>query len=211
MRLLINIGLFFACLSGNVAHAESKDVFTLPYVGMEITKQRDWHFTNVTLAADSAKSVQFQDKEFADLVAKSTAVPLAIITKYPESYEDVNPSLKIDVQPLTNLNGKTATELSNFVLGMFSTAVKDFEILQKPTDVEVGAFKASYFRIRYTVEFADNTSYRTVSELWIITRDQYYLLFGAATLDDDKTLSRGEIAEMLKSLKVVEQRKPETP
>lgn len=209
MRFLINIGLFFVCLAGNVAHAESKDVFTLPYVGLEITKQSDWHYINVALAAESAKSVQFQDEEFAELAAKSEAVPLAVITQYPESYEDVNPSLKIDVQPLTNLNGKTAIEFSNFVLGMFSTAVKDFEILQKTVEVDVGAFKATYFRMRYTTEFSDKTSYRAVSELWIITRDKYYLLLGAATLDDDKTNSREEIAGMLKSLKLVEQKKTE--
>lgn len=209
MRFLKNIGLFFVCLAGNVVHAESMDVFTLPYVGVEITKQSDWHFMNVALGAESAKSVKFQDEEFAELVAKSDAVPLAVITKYPESYEDVNPSLKIDVQSLKSLNGKTSIEASNLVLNVFSTAVKDFEVLQKPTEVYVGEFKASYFRIRYTVEFSDNTSYRTVSELWIITRDKYYLLLGAATLDDDKTNSREEIAGMLKSLKLVEQNNPE--
>jgi len=207
MRYLMKIGLFILCLTGNLVQAESRDVLTLPFVGLEITKQSDWHFTNVTLVTESAKSILFQEKEFADLVAKNTAVPLAVITKYPESYEEVNPSLKIDVQPVAKLNGKTGIELSNFVLGMFSTAVKDFEILQKPVEVYLGAFKASYFRIRYTVEYADNTSYRTVSELWIINRDAYFLMLGAATLDDDKTRSREEIATMLKSLRVTESKR----
>ena len=133
---------------------------------------------------------------------KYATAPLVAMMKYPEPYDDLNPSFKINIKPLGRLKGIDGKAIVALILPQFQKLLQDYELVQEPVEKEISGLKAGYARLNYTLEIPDGRIFPTTSELWIIPRGDYYFIIGAGTRQDEKTGTRSEIAEILKSLKI---------
>jgi hypothetical protein len=122
--------------------------------------------------------------------------------KYPEPYDDINPSFKVNIKPLGQLQGRTAIELVGMILPQLQKAFKDYQLVQPPVETEVSGLKAAYARINYSLETTDGATFPCTSELWIVPRGDYFFLLGAGTRQDETTGSRSEIQGILNSVKI---------
>lgn len=178
------------------------NIFKSISVGFEITKPKEWSFVTAQENLDNLKRTKLSDDEFQQLMLKYATAPLVAMTKYPEPYDDLNPSLKVNIKPFGQLKGKDSKEVISLILPQLQKMFKDYQLVQSPIDVNVAGFKAAYVRINYSLQIQDGRIFPTTSELWIVPRGDYFFMIGAGTRQDEKTGSRKEIEQIMKSIKI---------
>ncbi len=183
-------------------HANEPEVFNNPTAGFQVVKPAEWHFMTAAQNMENIKAMKLSDEEFHAAMQKYATAPLVAMTKFPEPYEDVNPSFKVNLKPYGQLKGKKPAELSDLILPQFKRVLKDFELAQPPIDVSVSGIKSAYARMNYTMEIPDGTSFPITSELWIVPHGDYFFVIGAGTRKDERTGSRKEIKAILETVKI---------
>ncbi|MFO7529002.1 MAG: hypothetical protein R6W86_09400 [Marinobacter sp.] len=199
MRIIQVLILVFVSLS---AFAQEKNLFESVTVGFKVTKPDDWNFISAEQNRESLERFQMTDKEFHQQMVKYSSAPLVAMMKYPEPFEDLNPSFKVNIKPLGQLKGSDPKEILNLILPQFKKVFQDFNLTQRPTDTEVDGLPAAYMRINYSLAVPDGRVFPTTSELWIVPRGDYFFMIGSGTRQDEKTGSREEISEILSSVEL---------
>jgi hypothetical protein len=200
MKYIKLIFLVIFLLTG-IAYAD-ENIFESITVGFEVTKPKGWSFVTAQENLDNLKRTKLSDDEFHQLMLKYATAPLVAMMKYPEPYDDLNPSLKVNIKPFGQLKGRDGKEVISLILPQFQKMFKDFQLVQAPIDVKVAGLKAAYVRINYSLQIPDGRTFPTTSELWIVPRGDYFFMIGAGTRQDEKTGSRKEIEQIMKSIKI---------
>lgn len=173
-----------------------------PTFGFRITKPESWQFATAQQSLDNLRNMKLKDPEFQQMMLKRASAPLVIICKYPDPYEDVNPSIKVSVKPLGPFKGLDAKLIVNLMLPSFQNAFKDFVVEQDPLDVTISGFKGAYVRYSYFLENIDSESFRISSEVWIIPQSDYFFIIGSGLRADEKTGSRQEVRDILSTIHI---------
>jgi hypothetical protein len=186
----------------SVGLSDDTDAFQSPTAGFQVTKPSDWTYVTAKQNLENIKAVKLSDEEFHAAMQKYATAPLVAMMKYPEPYDDVNPSFKVNIKPYGGLKGKAPEELINLVIPQVQKAFKDFVLVQAPTEAVVSGMKSAYARMNYTMEIPDGRTFPTTSELWIVPRGDYFFMIGAGTRQDEKTGTRDEIRAILETVKI---------
>ena len=186
--------------SANNDARDPADVFYSPTLGLRIAKNPAWHFLSAEQNRANLERVELKDEELQRLIAKYSSTPLVLIARHQEPYDDLNPSLKINARTAGPFAGRSGSELLQMMSGSLKNAFHDFEMLQDPTDVEVGGQPAGYMSMNYSLSIPDGRTFPTTSELWVVPRGSYFLLIGAGSEQDDPSGARADIRAMLNSL-----------
>ncbi len=202
MTNLRSLVFLFISICCSYACAARSDVFNSPTAGFEVAKPADWHYLTADQNLENLKAVKLNDEGFQAAMEKYATAPLVAMTKFPEPYDDVNPSFKVNIKRYGQLKGKQPVELLSLIIPQFQNAFKDFDLVQPPTDVEVSGIRSAYARINSTMQTSDGRSFPTTSEVWIIPRGDYFFILGAGTRQDEKTGSRKEIGAILATVKI---------
>ena len=189
-------------LSAGTAVAADLSVFNNPTAGLQVTKPAEWSYITAAQNMDNIKAMKLSDDEFHAAMQKYATAPLVAMTKFPEPFEDVNPSFKVNLKPYGGLKGKPPQEIISLVVPQFQKAFKDFVLVQPPVEVVVSGITSAYARMNYTMEIPDGRTFPTTSELWIVPRGDYFFMIGAGTRQDGKTGNREEIQSILKTVKI---------
>lgn len=202
MRRIFVVGLCLFLMMGAAFAGESENTFRSVSVGFEITKPESWQFLTAEQNLENLKRTKLSDEEFHQLMLKYATAPLVAMMKYPEPFDDLNPSLKVNVKPFGPLKGIDPKQILSMVSAQFAGIFKDYKLVEGPVDTEVSGMKSGYLRFNYSLEIPDGRSFPTTSELWIVPRGDYFFMIGAGTRQDEKTGSRKEIQEILKTVKI---------
>ncbi len=194
MGLFLMMGMAFA--------GESEDTFKSVSVGFEVTKPESWQFLTAEQNLENLKQTKLSDEEFQKLMLKYATAPLVAMMKHPEPFDDLNPSLKVNVKPFGQLRGTDPKQILSMVSVQFASIFKDYELMEGPIDTEVSGIKSGYLRFNYSLQIPDGRTFPTTSELWIVPRGDYFFMIGAGTRQDEKTGTRKEIQEILKTVKI---------
>lgn len=182
--------------------AQDANVFESVTVGFKVTKPSEWQFATAEENLENLNKVQVNDEEFKQLMLKYSTAPLVAMMKYPEPFDDLNPSFKVNIKPLGHLKGTDPKKILGLILPQFQRLFQDFYLVQSPTDTVVGRLPAAYMRINYSLAIPDGRTFPTTSELWIVPRGEYFFMIGAGTRQDGKTGSREEISKILSSVEL---------
>ncbi len=105
MRVItLSLGILALLIGLSVAE-DANDTFTNPTFGISVTKPADWQFMSAEQNLDNLKRTIVKDEEFQQLLQRYATAPLVVMAKYPEPFDDLNPSLKVNVRPLGELPG----------------------------------------------------------------------------------------------------------
>ncbi len=196
------IQILFISLLSFGTFAQDTNVFESVTVGFKVTKPSEWQFVTAEKNLENLKKVQMNDEEFQQLMLKYSTAPLVAMMKYPEPFDDLNPSFKVNIKPLGQLKGTDPKQILGLMLPQFQKIFQDFRLVQEPTDTKVGKLPAAYMRINYSLAIPDGRTFPTASELWIVPRGEYFFMIGAGTRQDGKTGSREEIAKILSNVEL---------
>ena len=123
VALTLGVG---ACLTADPG------VFNNPTVGLEVTKPPEWVYMTAEQNLENIKALKLNDEEFHAAIQKYATAPLVAMAKFPEPFEDVNPSFKVNIRPYGGLKGRSPQEVIHFVVPQFQKAFKDFVLVQRP-------------------------------------------------------------------------------
>jgi hypothetical protein len=197
------IGLaLFLCLVAGLAVASEEDEFKNPTVGFYATKPAAWHFLTAQQNLENLKRTKLNDEEFKAAMLKYAQAPLFAIVKYPEPFDDVNPSFRVSVRPAGSLKGTDPKKLFEPFLAQMQRLYKDYKLIQPVSDVVVSGLRGAYARVDYTLEAPGVGSFPTTSELWIIPRGDFLFILGAGTRQDEKTGTRAQIRAILETVRI---------
>ncbi len=199
MKILQAIVLSFISF---VAFAQDSNIFESVTLDFKLTKPAKWQFATAAENLENLKKVQLSSEELRQYMLKYATAPLVVITKYPEPFDDLNPSFKVNIKPLGQLKGADPKKILELILPQFQNIFQDFNLIQPPSDTTVGRLPAAYMRINYSLVAQDERTFPTTSELWIVPRGDYFFMIGAGTRQDEKTGSREEIAKIMSSIEL---------
>ncbi|CAM2065755.1 hypothetical protein SCOR_10250 [Sulfidibacter corallicola] len=169
-------------------------------IGLKISKPASWRFTSSEEHLENLGKLKKIDEGFKDKLLKYSTTPLVAMNKYEETFDDLNPHLKIFIKPLGELKGQDPKEIVRGNLAELEKVFKDYEVVQKPTDIVISNLNGAYARITYTAGSQDGQSFPACSEFWFVPRGNHYFLISAGTPKDDTTGIRLEIRDILDTL-----------
>lgn len=202
MKSLIKLFFLITFFFSPFAFAGSDNTFSSKTVGFSVIKPDSWQFLTADQNLENLKQTKLSDEEFQQLMLKYATAPLVVIAKYPEPFDDLNPSFKVNIRPFGRLKGADPKQILAMVSAQFRNIFKDYELVQEPTDTKVSGINSGYMRINYSIQIPDGRSFPTTSELWIVPRGDYFFMIGAGTRQDEKTGTRNEIQEILQTVKI---------
>lgn len=199
-ELMKSIKVLFLSLFSFGAFAQDNNLFESANIGFKVTKPSEWQFVTAQENLEHLRNIQVNDEEFQQLMLNYSTAPLVAMMKYPENFDDLNPSFKVNIKPLGEFKGTDPKKILELTIPQFQKTYVDFNLAQPPTDTVVGILPAAYMRINYSVGNSADQIFPVTSELWIVPRGDYYFIIGAGTREDETTGSREEISEILSSI-----------
>ena len=200
----IILAAVLAAMGAATVLAANADKFESVALGFTIVKPSAWRFATDGPGVTDRKRAELSEAEFQALVEKYADAPLVAMTKHPEPYEDLNPSLRVNVRPIGNLRGVAPTQALQPVIQQLSQRYEDFDVEDGPTATTLGGHEAGYVRLRYAAQLPDGRDVPVASELWIVPGGDLVFLIGAGTRLDETTGSRKEIAAILATVRIVD-------
>lgn len=192
--------LLVLTLFSSIALAGTPNKFESLTVGLEVTKPSEWQFITAEENLENIKKIKLNDAEFHQQMLKYSTAPLVAIMKYPEPFDDLNPSFKVNIKPLGQLKGVDPKQILTLIIPQFQKVFQDFSLVQPPTDTKVSGINAAYMSINYSLAIPDGRIFPTTSEMWVVPRGDFFFIIGAGTRQDEKTGSRKDIQEILNSV-----------
>ncbi len=183
-------------------NADNNNKFESVTVGFKVLKPSDWQFVTADENLDSLNRIRLNNEEFHKLMLADSTVPLVAMMKYPEPFDDLNPSFKVTTKPLGQFKGLDSKEILDRLIPQFRKIFQNFVLVQPPEDTMVAGLDAAYMRIHYSLTIPDGRVFPTSSELWVVPRGSYFFILGAGTRQDERTGSRVEINKILNSVEI---------
>jgi hypothetical protein len=194
-------GLLFAFLTMSV-HADDASVFKSVTAGFEVAKPNEWQFVTADQNLENLKRTELNDKEFQAAMVKYATAPLVAMMKYPEPFDDLNPSFKVNIKPLGQLKGIAPTKILGMFVPQFEKVFQDFKLVEPPVLVTISGIESGYMRMNYSIKVPDGRTFPTTSEMWIVPRGDFFFMIGAGTRQDEKTGARKEIQAILDTVRI---------
>jgi hypothetical protein len=198
---MLRVG-FATLLAVGAGKGAEKDTYNNPTVGFSVTKPAEWYFLSAEQSAENLARARLKDEEFQKLVQKYATAPVVAITKYEEPYDDLNPSLKVNIRPLGNFSANKPTAILDLISKQFESLFEDFEVVTAPKETKMAGLKAGYLKVHFSMKIPDGRTFPTCSELWVVPRGKHFFMIGAGTRQDEKTGKREEIEKILGTIKI---------
>lgn len=175
-------------------------LFESKMAGLRLTKPESWFFISAEENWKNLEKTKMSNEEFQQAMLKYATTPLVAITKYKEPFNDLNPSLKINIKPLGQLHGASPLKIAELIVPSLKQAFPDLKVIQTPKEVLVGGLKGTYIHVQYLLKTQAGPSFPTSSEIWIVPKGNHFFMIGAGTRQDEKTGTRKEISQIVQSI-----------
>ena len=135
------------------------DTFKNAAAGFSIKKPEGWVYLSADDMEESRNSVKFNDEEFAEYVKARANMPLVVIAKYTEPYEDLNPSIQVVIRPVGGSSEQDVevVKLLGYVNNVLKGTFDNFKVIEKPEGVKVSGIKSRRFG-RFFMTYPLNSS-----------------------------------------------------
>jgi hypothetical protein len=166
-----------------------------------LAKSPDWVFATDEQRAQTVSRTKVKDEEFQKIVHRYGTAPAVMIMKYPEPYSDVNPTVKMNVRPMTALSTNNPLAKLNIIAEGVERAFEDFEMVVAPKEARLAAKRAAYMKVHFSMSIPDGRKFFICTETWAVPKGTNFILLFASTRQDEKTGKREETQRIVSSLK----------
>lgn len=195
--------LLFGLVAASVASSAiaDGDRFESPTVGFAFSKPSTWVFASLQATQENRERIRLNDAELEQQMKTRATPPLAVVTRHPEPYPDLNPSFQVGLRPLGALEGKSATEVLAVILPTLERAYADYRVVAPVSETTIGGLAAARVGVEYTLETADGGSFPTRSDMVIIPRGKFMFFIGMGRKPGDSEAD-ADVASMLASIEI---------
>lgn len=193
--------LLLACIPS--AGEPDPNQFQSTVAGFEIRKPPSWRFSSSADHLEELKELKLEDAEFQRRLVESSRLPLVIIMKHPEPYEDLNPTVKVQFRPMDSFKEVPPKDIVRGVLSGLGAAFNNLKVTVEPRETEISGLEAGYVEFEYDLETQEGLSFPTTSQIWIVPNGDFMFIIGAGTRTDEASGSREEIRKIVETVKIV--------
>jgi hypothetical protein len=170
--------------------------------GISLVRPAGWSTASLQQVEENRARVRLSDAELQDAIQKRASAPLFVFTKYPEPYDDLNPSIQVGLRPLGALASLPATKLLEGAMAPLQHAYADFQTVTPIEETVVCGLKAAHAKFKYTLSTGDSLQFRTLTRMWIVPRGSFVFLIGMSGPERGPDVSEKEFATALESMKI---------
>ncbi|GBF52054.1 hypothetical protein LPTSP4_35920 [Leptospira ryugenii] len=195
--------LLFTFLFLVSTHLLARDTKTVTFkaFGFSIEKPKSWHDSSSEDFTENLNRVKSSDEEFDALLKKYTQVPFFSILKYKNPYDDINPSLKINVAPKAVVDPEKPELYLESIAKTMKSNFANFKLLSKPVLTKLDGHKSAFIKYSYKLSVEGSTSYDITSAIWIVTHKRQSFIIGAGFRSDEANGGFAELEKIVVSIK----------
>jgi hypothetical protein len=179
----------------------SEVTYVSPAAGISLVKPASWHLTAMDLGKSDCR---LDDAALASLLKPKRNIPLVTITKYPEPYDDVNPSFLLSIEPMGKLKGRTAQEILQVIKSSLARTFSNFEVRRNVGAMNCGGLPGADMEVRYLFKTAAGKELASQSRMICLPRGDFFIQITTATAPDPDSATQDALNGIIAALKVQE-------
>lgn len=165
-----------------------------------MTKPMDWKYLSPETIKTASSSTKWDDAELEKAIKENPNAPLVVITRYPEPYPTLNPSVAITMVNLP-VEGMPPKDILNMSTEVLKRAYPDLIYVDEVQDANVDGLNGAYTKIKYTM-IAGNRKFPTLTRMWLVPRGKVMFTVGMSGPQEGSDVSEESFKEILKSIKI---------
>jgi hypothetical protein len=189
--------VFVLAISGLSASAQER--VNLPSAGLSLDRPAGWHTGTMADVQRNRENVRLADAEFQAAMVSRSALPIVLLTRYPEPHPSLNPSIQVTLRP--GLTG-TPVELLTVALEPMRKAMANYRVVSPVHSVKVSGWPAAHVRVTYTLRSAAGQNFDVLSRLWLIPRGRLMFLVGMSGGQTGVDVCEAEFTSVLSSIDI---------
>lgn len=184
----------------SVSKSSSNEVFHHSGAGFSMTKPVDWKYLSPETIKTASESTKWNDAELEKAIKENPNAPLVVITRYPEPYPTLNPSVAVTMVTLP-VEGMPPKDILNMSTEVLKRAYPDLTYVEEVRDANVDGINGAYTKIKYTMASGDR-KYPTLTRMWLVPRGKIMFTVGMSGPQNGPDVSEESFSQILKSIKI---------
>lgn len=173
--------------------------FRSEVVGIELTKPHGWHIQSLEELARDGSLPGLDDATLRKLRERLPIAPL-VATRYPESYDSLNPTFEFVAWPLDPMQGSKAPEFLNLLLRSLASMFGEFILIEDISELQVDGVRGSKATAEYVFEAEDGTAYPIRSTIVVVRKGRFVYQFTFSGAPSGPDAFSGEVESVLSSV-----------
>jgi hypothetical protein len=182
--------------------ALDKNEFANSALGFRMRKPDGWMYLSAETVQALRGQERLQDPELEQIVRRYATAPLVVMTKYPEPYADLNPTVAVKVESVGSRMDVSPVTLLEMTIGVMERAYRDFTVTEGVVVTTVDGLEAAYMKADHLVMDAEGTEYASRSRIWLVPRGQFMFLIAMTGPQDGPDVSEEEFSTVLASIDI---------
>ena len=193
-----------ACLHGASPAIVGSDLSD-PDLGITLSKPEAWRFQSSREKRSAQKAVTYKNRSW-DMAVKQNSFPARIvISKYPEPYTGLNPTLSIDRYPLGEYRFKDGLWVAQRDLGyIYHMLFTPITTVQPPQWVDLAGKKAGYYHTLFDLEVKALPTFRMDWQAWAVSTRLCVLVITAVGPQVGPDYSAADFNAIMRSIKFIQ-------
>ena len=182
------------------ADQNSEEVFHHPGAGFSLTKPMNWQYLSPEMVKTASEATKWNDAELEKAIKENPNSPLVVITRYPEPYPTLNPSVAVTIVNLP-IEGMPPKDILNMSTEVLKRAYPDLTYVDEVQDANVDGINGAYTKIQYTMNAGDR-KFPTTTRMWLVPRGKVMFTVGMSGPQEGPDVSDEAFKEILSSIKI---------
>jgi hypothetical protein len=183
------------------AASSAGQTISIPTLGLSVVRPAGWSTVTAEQNSRNLRSVQMDDRKLQELAARYATVPVVALAKYPEPYDDLNPSFKINVRPIGGFAGHAPEDILLAATPTLQRMFGEVRFEEAPRRTTIDGRSAAYARLSYTLR-AGGKAFPTISEIWVVPSGPVFFMIGTGTRADERNGTRAEARAIVDSIRL---------
>ena len=178
----------------------AEETFHHPGAGFSMTKLMNWKYLSPEMVKAASQSTKWNDAELEKAIKKNPNSPLVVITRYPEPYPTLNPSVAVTVVDLP-IEGMPPKDILNMSTEVLRRAYPDMTYVDKIQDANVDGIDGAYTKIKYTI-VTESQKFPTTTRMWLVPRGKVMFTVNMSGPQEGPDVSDEAFNKILNSIKI---------
>ena len=163
-------------LSAGMAAASSSqdgrqaDTFRSEVAKIEIQRPPGWHFQNPEAAVKNSARAKATTAETQEALNRLGTSPLVVVTKHPEPYKTLNPTLYVIIRSGTQFPGQSAIEITRSIKAGISSVYSQFQVVDDVRPYKLSGYDAGRMTVQYLSATRDGREFANRSTFVFLPR-----------------------------------------
>lgn len=174
--------------------------YHLPEFGFQIEIPPNWIVQDTGFVMANRERVDMGNPELQRRFQQATP-PIFACTRYPDGYNDVNPTAQATFRPLPQ-PGVPPTLILEKMTAFMGQMFEDFRFLETPVDTELGGMPAARARVSYAMFNSDERRFDVLARSWIVPCGNMMFIVGMSGAAQGENVCEDEFNGIAQSIRI---------